>query len=312
MTVIDIMQRVRILPNIDIIKRYQHREHEDMVEQKSDRLTVISGYEGSGKSYLEMDLFENWYKNVLKVKITAEIAKLFCHTDVDWAKGLQYIKDKPYYRLSHDEAVNIIYAKDAITKKNKAINKAFKKIRGKRIYHSMLIPQVHRIDKELREDRVRMLLFVFKHKGKRFVAIYPKSRLDVLAAELNRMIQSTAKDVRTRPNVLNCETMPSFVCKIPIYKGELLDKYSIGKEDNMDASIEEIADVVMPGNAKRGKAIIDAGEQIAVGYRINQLREAKTTWERIAKFIGKSRQQCRNIHKKYISDQKSTKSPVKF
>lgn len=235
---------VRRFSNINKLKEYQAEEYKEMNEESSDRVQVISGYEGSGKSYLQLDLHEHWTMNIIKVKSPEEAFKTFCFQDADWAKALVYSKDKPFMMITHDEAVNIVYRKEANTKKNKAINKGFKKMRGKRFYHVMIIPQLHRMDKEMVEDRVKRLLFVFKENGVRYVAVYTKKRLDSLISELNRMIESTAKDVASRPQVVNCKTQPAFICRIPEYKGKFLEYYAEYKEKNMDDSIENIYDVI--------------------------------------------------------------------
>lgn len=250
-----VLSSVKVFPNLAPIKKYMHYEYKDMVEEKSDRVTIISGYEGSGKSYLEMDLYEYWYKKVLKIGLGNKEKELFCTTNEDWAKGLVYVKNHPYHRLTHDEGVILVYSKDATTKKNKVINKAFKQIRGKRIYHTILIPQVHRIDKELREDRIRMLLFVFKSKGERYVAVYPKMRFNSLMAELHRQLESVAKDVKGVPSVLSCSTKPLFVCKIPLYKGDMLNIYGNKKEKNMDEAINKVAEEVGVIEEKHKKSI---------------------------------------------------------
>lgn len=255
MTVNDIFRKCKVYHDLKPIFKYMEIEYEDMLKEKSDRVNVISGYEGSGKSYFEMHLFDYWYTKILKKPINKYTAALFAHTNEQWAKGLHFIKDKPCYRLSHDEGVILIYSKDATTKKNKAINKGFKQIRGKQIYHSILIPQVHRIDKELREDRIRMLYFVFKHKDKRYVAVYPKMRFNIVMGELHRMIESVAKDVKGMPNVLNCEMKPSFVCEIPLYTGKLLNYYGEKKEDNMDKAISHIMDEVGVTHEKPNKGL---------------------------------------------------------
>ena len=253
------MQRLRakglLFHNIDVLKNYMKKEHELMLKEKSDRVVVISGYEGSGKSYLAMDLHEYWYTKVLEDSTDEDIKKTFCFSDVDWAKALVHSKEKPCFMITHDEAVNILYRKEASTKKNKEINKGFKKFRGKQWYHLMLIPQMHRMDKEMVEDRVRGLLFVFMYNGSRYVALYTKKRLDSLIAEISRMIDSTAKDVKSRPQVLNCATDPAIICKIPMYEGKMLMEYAQSKEHNMNDSVDAIEEVLSGKLDKEAKGI---------------------------------------------------------
>lgn len=255
MTLAEKLSRVKVYKNVKKLKDYQIREFASMQKENSDRVTVISGYEGSGKSFLQMDLHENWVMNILKVKSVQKAFSTFCFKDVDWAKALVDNKDFKFMMITHDEAVNILYRKEGATKVNKEINKTFKKIRGKSWYHCMLIPQVHRLDKEMVEDRVRRLLFVVKHNGKRYVAVYTKQRLDSLISEINRMIDSTAKDVKSRPQVMNCATDPLFFCEIPEYKGRFLEFYADMKEDNMDESVDRIMDVIASKMEKEIKKV---------------------------------------------------------
>ena len=253
------MQKLRakglVFHNIDIIKKFLKTEYDDMKKESGDRVTVIAGYEGTGKSYFAMDIHDFWYTNVLKGKKDDVMKSNFCFTDLDWAKALVQSKDKKLAMITHDEAINILYRKEGATKKNKSINKGFKKFRGKKWYHLLLIPQIHRLDKEMVEDRVRSLFFITTYKGERYAAFYPKELLDSLIAEISRMIDSTAKDVKSRPQVFNCATDPAIICKIPLYEGKLLDEYGDSKEGNMDESVDEIEEAVKGKLEKQVKAV---------------------------------------------------------
>jgi hypothetical protein len=297
------MQRLRakglLFHNIDILKRYMVKEHELMIKEKSDRVGVISGYEGSGKSYLAMDLHEYWYTKVLKNSTKEDIKKTFCFTDVDWAKALVHSKEKPCFMITHDEAVNILYRKEASTKKNKEINKGFKKFRGKQWYHLMLIPQMHRMDKEMVEDRVRNLLFVFTYNGSRYVAVYTKKRLDSLIAEISRMIDSTAKDVKSRPQVLNCATDPAMICKIPMYEGKMLMEYAQSKEHNMNDSVDAIEEVL---SGKIAKQLDKVEKAVSKKKVLSEYKKGNKTQEELAVKHGVTARTIRN----WLKDEAST------
>lgn len=244
-----------VFPNIDIIKKFLKKEHDNMKKESGDRVTVVSGYEGTGKSYFAMDIHDFWYTEVLEGKYDDVMQSNFCFTDLDWAKALVASKEKKLAMITHDEAINILYRKEGATKKNKSINKGFKKFRGKKWYHLALIPQIHRLDKEMVEDRVRSLFFITTHKGVRYAAFYPKKKLDSLIAEISRMIDSTAKDVKSRPQVFNCATDPAIICKIPMYEGKLLEHYGGDKESNMDASVDDIEETVVGKIQKQVRAV---------------------------------------------------------
>jgi hypothetical protein len=280
-----IFQKAKTEHNIGALKRLLHKDLAQMKKEKGDRLVAICGYEGSGKSYLALDLFEEYYDNVLKVPKNLEIFKYFCSTDVDWALALDKARNKPYYMIAHDEAINILYSKEGATKKNKEVNKLFKKIRGKRFYYLMCIPQPQRIDKEVREERLRMLLFVFKHKGQRWVAVYTKTRLDTVLPELHRMINSTAKDVKKRPNILDCETAPAVICRIPEYKGRFLDMYAPQKESHMDETIDEVKEVIVGKVSKKDQKIVAKDNFVK---EVKKYRRQNMNERQIRKLIGVS------------------------
>jgi len=299
----DKMTRLRakglVFNNIEPLKKYMLREYTLMKQEKSDRVTVVSGYEGSGKSYLCMDLHEYWYTQVMEKTEPEDMLKTFCFTDVDWAKALIHTKKKKNSMITHDEAVNILYRKEGTTKKNKEINKAFKKFRGKQWYHLMLIPQLHRMDKEMVEDRVRSLMFVFSYGPNRYVAYYTKKRLDSLIAEISRMIESTAKDVKSRPQVLNCDTDPAIICRIPEYKGKLLDTYGKNKEANMDDSVDAVNEVLTGKLAKQMQKVDKAVNKKKV---IAEYKKGNKTQEELGVKYGVSARTIRN----WLNDGAST------
>jgi hypothetical protein len=90
MTLAEKLARVKVYKNVKKLKDYQVREYASMQKENSDRVTVISGYEGSGKSFLQMELHENWVMNILKVKNVQKAFSTFCFKDVDWANALPY------------------------------------------------------------------------------------------------------------------------------------------------------------------------------------------------------------------------------
>lgn len=247
-----LFSQVKTVYGLQTLFDWQFEQYEDMQESESDRMIAICGYEGSGKSYLALHLFEHWWRKVLKSTLEdKELIKFFATNDVEWVKSFAKCGDIPYLMLAHDEAVNIIYSKDATSKQSKAINKAFKKTRGLRVYHVELIPQPQRIDKELRQDRLRTLYYVFKHGDKRYVAVYPKKKLEKVLAELDRLVSSQAKDVQTTPSILNCETLPSLLCEIPPYQGSLLELYRKKKQINMVDSVKELESIIVEKNDKK-------------------------------------------------------------
>jgi hypothetical protein len=250
----DILHQVEVRKGIKALLDWQVEQYESMQAEESDRLVAICGYEGSGKSYLALELFENWWRNVIKSNLSdAEIMQYFATDDIEWAEAFQKCVDTKYLMLTHDEAVNLIYSKDATSKQSKELNKAFKKTRGLSVYHLMLIPQPQRIDKELRQDRLRTIYYVFKLNKKRYVAVYPKTLLDTALAELDRMLTSQALDVKTRPSILDCQTKPSLIFEMDEYKGNLLSLYKPKKAKNMSDSVSQLVSIIKDKKDKETK-----------------------------------------------------------
>jgi hypothetical protein len=250
----DILHKVQVRKGIKALLDWQKEQYESMQVEESDRLVAICGYEGSGKSYLALELFENWWRNILQSNLSdAEIMQFFATDDIEWAEAFEKCVHNKYLMLTHDEAVNLIYSKDATSKQSKELNKAFKKTRGLSVYHLMLIPQPQRIDKELRQDRLRTIYYVFKLNQKRYVAVYPKTLLDTALAELDRMLTSQALDVKTRPSILDCQTMPSLIFEMEEYKGNLLALYKPKKAKNMADSVAQLAKIIRQKREKEDK-----------------------------------------------------------
>lgn len=225
-------------------------QHSYMDKDNDDKVVVIVGNTGSGKSTLLKHIYHHWQVKLLKRPESIETAKFFCHTDQDWAEALKESKDKPLNMISHDEAVNILYSKEAITKKNREINKLFSIIRGKRFYHIMCIPKIWRLDRELREDRVKGLINVFKWGSVRYMAYYNARKISYLFKELEVM-RKTYKDSEHDIDIMKAKTLPTFCCRFPDYTGFINEMYDTHKEENMNNAIDQVYSAITESTEKK-------------------------------------------------------------
>lgn len=235
---------MKITYNMQTLFYLLEKQYKLMNDDQDDRVVCIVGETGSGKSNLLKHIFHYWHIEILKNEPNAETYQNFCHNDQDWVKSIKESKDKPFTMITHDEAVNILYSKEAITKKNRYINKMFNIIRGKRFYHIMCIPKIWRLDSEMREDRLKGLINITKVGKDRIGNYYNAKTLNFLLKEIDVM-KKTYKDSKQKPDIKYCKTRPDFSFKIPLYKGWLDKYYNDKKQENMDKAIDEVFDVIM-------------------------------------------------------------------
>ena len=226
--------------NLDNMFKIIKHHHKMMTTDKDDKVIAVVGNTGSGKSTLIKHIYDYYYTNILNIKPEEEdLLKFFCHTDQDYAEALHEAKDKKHYMIVHDEAVNILYSKETITKKNRSIAKLFNIIRAKQYYHIFAIPKIWRLDREIKEDRLKGLINVIKVGKFRYACYYNARELPYLFKELEVM-RKVYKDSEHEVDIKLCKTMPTIVCQFPDYQGWVQDMYDLKKEENMNNAIDEV------------------------------------------------------------------------
>ncbi len=261
------------------LKERVRQQKKMMEDTEDDWVCVVCGDTGSGKSLLVLSLFEDYCKQYFTDSSSDENFKAFTNTDEGWIRSISMFRNNAYRMIVHDEAVNILYAKNAITKKNKGVNILFKQIRGKQYYHFMVIPQVHRIDKEFREDRIKNIIYVEKKKDKRIAHYYTTKRTHQVLNELEQMNKNRRdKDMIT--SLKYCKTKPLFSCIVPLYKGKYLKMYKPKKHENMNTAITEAEITFL------GKSAVDSYERLQKGYKIRKLLSQGKLKQEIMKEMG--------------------------
>lgn len=206
--------------------------------KEDDIAYVITGDTGGGKSNLQLLLMEHHYKSILKVRNWNESYLDYLATDdITWINAIKNAKQKPLYNIGHDEAITILYRKEAMSTKNKETNILFNTIRGKQFVHSLLIPKFYRMDTEFVEDRMKFLLYVYKRGGSHYVAVYSYARMSKLLSEVKVLMTRKGYDAKTL-SMSNISTPPNFKCKIPLYTGILAEPYKKRKQEGMDRRID--------------------------------------------------------------------------
>lgn len=238
--------------NLDPLFRLLEFHHQMMQKDKDDKVICITGNTGSGKSTVIKHIFDYYYTKVLKKEGNESLLKFFCHTDVDYAEALHEAKDYPYTMIVHDEAVNILYSKETITKKNRSISKLFNVIRAKKFYHIFAIPKIWRLDREVREERLKGLINVVKTSTNRYLCYYSAKKLPYIFKEMEQM-RKTYKDSEHDIDIRMLRTKPTFTCEFSDYKGWVQENYDLKKEENMNNAIDEVFESVkeMPNATPR-------------------------------------------------------------
>lgn len=247
------------------LKMRMEEQYKYIINTEDDWVQIITGDTGSGKSLLTLDLFDEWNKKYFSNDSDKHKTFLgFSTTDEKFVMALGIFKREPGRRIVHDEAISLLYRKNAITKKNKATNMLFKQIRGLQFYFDLVAPQIHRIDKEFVEDRVKSLIYVEKRKNKRIAHYFTQPRAHKLINELEQMNKNRAdKDMVT--HIKYCKTEPLFSCEIKEYNGRFRELYKPKKRENMENAILEAQAVVL------GKSVMGEQEKMSKALEIKKL-----------------------------------------
>lgn len=203
-----------------------------------DYFLIISGDTGTGKSRFALDLLETWYRVILKQPVTED---MISHISQDYKKWLQkFGKMQPYDMNIYDEGSRDLNSLNFMTRISKDINKLFDTFRSKRFFSVVILPNYFRLNKSLREDRLRGLVWIPKRKVYRF---YTKNRIKYLNGyNEKRRIKSMWL------------ARPFHQYTFPDYKGILLKPYLEQKNSGVDEVLKEILGNLELDDKKGGQA----------------------------------------------------------
>lgn len=128
----------------------------EWIEKKYDYIIVISGGTGEGKSTLGIQLaksvqrlyFRRFYFDNIVYNLRDLIEKIST--------------SPPGTVIIIDEAVDLLFRRDAITSESKTLVKLLDKCRYKRLILIFILPNIWSLDKHVRDSRVRMWMWVPK------------------------------------------------------------------------------------------------------------------------------------------------------
>jgi hypothetical protein len=187
-----------------------------------DRVSVITGYEGRGKSSLALHMFEYWY-SLLNIHIEEQLLHFFSDNQKGFVTALN--NAPKYYMVVHDEAGKDLYTRNAMSTFTKDLNVAYQVIRGSNLHTILILPHILDLESFFRKRRVTQMFYVYK-TGK--VAYYTKKRLRQIMPNLLKSAQNSED-----PDPLSCGS-PLFLDTFPKYTGVFLEQYAKNKSKNIE------------------------------------------------------------------------------
>lgn len=212
------------------------------VQQQFDNVVVIHGPEGSGKSNLAYQICKAYDPNF-------DVAAQYVYNYEDFIRKISTDNDHAVYWM--DEASNMVNNRDWNTDSNKSIVNILEMFRSRGWTLVMCIPHAERLDKYIRENRIRYLAkcepMDFDTGGHRDRGYYELSKRDIYG-RLKHVGYGTY------------EPMPPDVKEV----------YERIKLDAQDAKIQELARRITPTEKEDGyKKRYDDG----VGRRRRAVRQ---------------------------------------
>lgn len=204
---------------VTMLKNIYHHMQKDY-----DYMLVIHGGTGDGKSHFALNLMETWYKVILRQEFEED---KIANVSQDYESWLNRFKEMKEYDMNiFDESSRSLSALDFMTKISKDLNKLFDVFRCKKFFSVVILPNYFRLNKALREDRLRGLVWV---NGRGEYRFYTKHAIKFLNGfNEKRRIKSMMV------------AYPTFANAFPEYNGILLEAYQKQKNEGVDEVLNEI------------------------------------------------------------------------
>ena len=225
-----------------------------------DYLLIVCGDTGTGKSRFVLNLFETWYRVILKRKVTEEMISQISQNYSGWLREFKNIGE--FDMNVFDESSRNLNSLNFMSRISKDINKLFDVCRCKKFFSVVILPKYFRLNKALREDRLRGLIWVNKRGNYKF---YTKHDLVYLnGINENRKIKSMFV------------SRPFHQTRCPDYKGVLLEPYLKQKEEGVDEVIDEVIGNIPEEKEKRPLTLVEkykdkVKELKDMGYKRDQI-----------------------------------------
>ena len=238
--------------------------------KNKDRVTVITGYEGNGKSNLLLCMFEEWCRLIEHDIKPKDIV----HIGDNSKTFIQALSASTRYKMvTHDEAGKDLYSRDAMSSFSKDLNKAYQVIRGRNLHTILVIPSILDLESFFRKRRVTQMFHVYA-PGK--VAYFSKKRLRTL---IPRLKEAAKRDDDPDPSQMG--VTPMFTDSFPIYEGTLKEAYESRKSDNMQEVIDELEEKYVSQKIAQANKPVYLREDFQT--KVLKYRKDGLSWRDVAK-----------------------------
>lgn len=273
-------------PVDDALKQYILKQKKDMLDNEDDRLFIIVGETGAGKSMLAFHLLEI-YEPDLKMDYIVQERK-------DFAGALKKVKDQ-YVRgernlyLWFDEADTDNLEQQA--RWNKKLFSMYMKLRKLSILHVWCFPSLKAMDRRFVEEKVRGVFFCYdkaKNRPRNYVFFNKKAILSMIDADIRLNI----------PNLKKARKKYGYwMGYYKDYQGKLRKAYDEKKVHSMSDAVDEFADEFSrEGKKSSAKSTHD--------NMVDNERKGVHTPSTLAKVLGVTdnavRQRIRKLYRKGI------------
>jgi len=212
-------------------RRIIKSSRQDMIENEDDRLYIIVGPTGSGKSMLMLHGMELYEPSVRIDSVAGrrdDFAKCIKKLKDDWENG---ILGQP---VGYDEADSDNLEQNA--KWNKALFKIYMKIRYLNGFHFWCWPSLRAVDRRFIEERVNGVFFCYtKEKDiPRKYAYFPKDRLIKLLDTFENFSYQNLKRAIAK--------FALYVGEYRDYQGKLREDYRKKKYESGNSTVDDFYD----------------------------------------------------------------------
>jgi len=255
--------------NMEATKRILDKAYHKLKDKDKDFVLLIVGTEGKGKTHLGLNCAEYWCK--INPNDKEDINRVGLSAD-EYIQGIRLANKTQY--VMFDEAGDGFYSRDSSTTTSKRMVKLLMVIRGKNLFHILILPSFFDVDVYIRKHRVRGL-FLITETGR--CSFYDKPRID----EIIRKCEKFKRIFGIKP---------CFTDTYPKYTGLLSKQYLEKKEKKIEQAIKEANDEIT-GTDDNKRLTSERDNLIA---KMNEKIGSKLTSE----IVNLSDRQVRNIYNK--------------
>jgi len=240
----------------------------DHLKADYDMTLIISGDTGTGKSMLALNIFETWYKVILKKEIKPEMIDQVNTNFVEFVKKFKDLKE--YDVAIFDEGATQLDSKAHMEKLSRQITKLYNVFRCKKFFTIIILPSYFNLNKYFREHRLRGCIWVNK-RGK--YCLYTKKGVNWLNA------------MNERRNLKSMNVAyPIHKGTFPDYKGILREPYDKRKMEGVNQILDEVI-----ADGERAKKVYTPLYE-TIKDDVAKLLKKKYTWKQMKEELDVSHQ----------------------